>query len=445
MRIASMASLALLCALGGCSDSKGKSEETSMGDLHTVDVCAADGPLGGKCGDSCKKTADCPGGQYCEDGACKAQCTASAGCVGTCTQDGHCDGQLQQVISLPDSPAEQGDVITDPSEGPASSGAFASCATGTAVGELTPVSLFVMFDNSLSMADNDKWNQAADAIQKFFQDPDTAGLGIALRFFGNNPTVGCDGEACTNQTIDACADPQVPLGVLTQDTGAADAQETALVSAVDNANPDFAGTPMFAALSGAVTWATAHQSQNPEGNTVVVFVTDGVPQYQDCSENIDDIAQLAADGQAAGVRTYAIGLEGSQEAQMDRIAEAGGTGQGIFIGSGNAGTALLDALKAIRGQVASCDVQMPKASSGALDPSKVNVTLTLGGKDVALGQLPKADACGDDGAWYYDDPANPTRILLCPKTCDAVQADPSSRIDIVLGCMTSNVTGPLAR
>jgi hypothetical protein len=40
--------------------------------------------------------------------------------------------------------------------------------------------------------------------------------------------------------------------------------------------------------------------------------------------------------------------------------------------------------------------------------------------------------------WHYDDPKNPTKIILCQSTCDSVQQK-SGKIDIVLGCDTNGV------
>ncbi len=244
--------------------------------------------------------------------------------------------------------------------------------------------------------------------------------------------------------MSACSSPQVALGELSAAAG--DAQEAALVQAVNAANPDFSGTPMFAALSGATEWAVARQAQNPDEQVVVLFVTDGVPQYQDCTENIGEIAAVAADANDQGVLVYAIGLEGSREDQMNEIARAGGTGDGIFIGSQDAGRELLDALTQIRGEVASCDIQMPQPSGDvAIDIDKVNVTLTLSGEDATLGRVDAEGECEDLAGWYYNDNADPTRILLCPTSCDAVMTDPSSRIDIVLGCEVAQTFPQLAR
>ena len=84
------------------------------------------------------------------------------------------------------------------------------------------------------------------------------------------------------------------------------------------------GTPISAALAGALQWASAQHKKTPDENTVVVLVTDGQPNG--CQEDIGTIAGLAAAALAAdGTRTYAIGLTGSEKATMDQIAMSGGT------------------------------------------------------------------------------------------------------------------------
>ena len=118
-----------------------------------------------------------------------------------------------------------------------------------------------------------------------------------------------------------------------------------------------------AALDGALRWAATHQAANPAETTVLIFVTDGEPRG--CNENFDDIAALAGNALSrTGVATYAIGLEGSSEAQMDQLAAAGGTGSGIFIGnSANAEAELLAALDTIRGETLSCNFAIPAATN----------------------------------------------------------------------------------
>lgn len=194
---------------------------------------------------------------------------------------------------------------------------------------------------------------------------------------------------------------------------------------------------MFAALGGAEQWATGYAAAHPGEKVVVVLVTDGLPNG--CDENIDNIAALATAARTSnGVLTYAVGLEGSAEAQMDAIATAGGTQKGIFIGSSaNAQAELLAALKAIQGSQVSCEFQMPQAKPGStIDPKKINVNYTPGGGSLqTLGQVATAADCAN-GGWYYDNPAAPTKITLCPTTCSAVQADKGAKMEILIGCAT---------
>jgi hypothetical protein len=171
-----------------------------------------------------------------------------------------------------------------------------------------------------------------------------------------------------------------------------------------------------------------------------VLVTDG--EANGCNDSIDDIAQLSADAFAADqIRTYAIGLTGSQEGDMDQIAMAGGTDQGIFVADGNMATQQLkDALGKIRGEVLDCDFPMPEAKAGVeVDPGKINVNYTPGGGMVTtLTQVADETGCTTGQSWYYDNPSGPTRIILCKSTCDTITADPMASLQILLGCATSS-------
>jgi hypothetical protein len=44
-------------------------------------------------------------------------------------------------------------------------------------------------------------------------------------------------------------------------------------------------------------------------------------------------------------------------------------------------------------------------------------------------------ACPPSGdGWYYDNPAAPTKILLCPSTCTLVKQDSSAEVSVLFGC-----------
>lgn len=326
-----------------------------------------------------------------------------------------------------------------------------ACATGMAKANLMPVNMFIQFDRSGSMNRDNKWPQAAQALTAFFQNAETAGLRIALRFFPHDsPAVGCSGDDDGVCSAEACSQPLVPLAEVLATP--MDPHEAALVAAVqasapppdpvrgsDDPQPVPQGTPLHPALEGALTWARANQLAKPNEKTVVVLVTDGEPSG--CNEEINDIAALAETAYMTNqIPTYAIGISGASEAQMHRIARAGGTMQAFF--AGDASTAqqdLINALNAIRGSVLACDFPVPSADDlppgTSVDPSKVNINYTSGaGVPETIGRATDATACAGGSGWFYDNPTAPTRITLCPSTCDRVTADGTARIDVLLGC-----------
>jgi hypothetical protein len=84
-----------------------------------------------------------------------------------------------------------------------------------------------------------------------------------------------------------------------------------------------------------------------------------------------------------------------------------------------------------------CELLVPEPAPGEiLDPGLVNVVFTP--PDAPMGApIPgKADAgaCGSGPGWYYDQPAQPTKIMLCPSSCMAAEA--GGALDIALGCET---------
>jgi hypothetical protein len=308
-----------------------------------------------------------------------------------------------------------------------STGTLMECASEAIEAEIAPLMMFISFDRSGSMGSDDKWENASEALKAFFASPTAAEMEVALRFF---PDGQCDGDDCN---VNACATPNVAVGALTADPAPADAQEAALIAAINAIGPD-GGTPMSAALEGALQFSNQYLVQNPDHKTVVILVTDGEPSG--CEENIGAIANIAATGLLQGTPTYTVGLAGSNEAQLQQIATQGG-GTSIVIGTGDTQAELLAALQAIQGEQLACEILVPTPTQGTLDPAKVNVTYTPGsGAEQTIGKVADEASCGAGGGWYYDDNANPTTIILCPATCDGVQADDEGKIEVVLGCTT---------
>lgn len=308
---------------------------------------------------------------------------------------------------------------------------FTECATAEQQPSTVPLHMYVAIDKSGSMGDNNKWGNAKAAFTTFFQDPENAAanISVALRFW---PDGNCSDATCDpNQ----CEQPQVPLGPLSDPN-----QLSALLNLYNQKNPN-GNTPMSAALGGAAQWAIKNAEMGEGATaTVIVFVTDGQPMG--CNENINAIAQPAADAYAmAGVPTFAVGLAGSNEAQMGVIATAGNTMKPFLIGNANAQEELVAALKEIQKTTLGCVFAMPEAAAGeTIDPKQVNLTYTPTGANmpIVIKQVENEAACSANGGWgwYYDDPNNPAIITICPDLCTNVQADKSGKIKVVLGCDT---------
>jgi hypothetical protein len=415
--------------------------------------------LKGECGEECSSDTQCGNFLYCGgEGICTSDCTeAGKQCTGDC-EDGRCVNGVLVNPQMP--PANSGAIIVSPGSTGGTGGITEGCATDTSNAMLSDVNMYIMFDQSLSMLDDNKWPDATDALVDFLQDQGTNGLNIALRFFPSNlPVAGCvDENAGEPEFCQAalCEQPLVNIGLV--DSANGDTQRTALVSAINDADPGSGiagainadgspnyqrggGTPISAALGGAIDWSVKYQASHPDQKTVVVFVTDGEPHG--CDESTNAISAIAADGAQRGIPTYSIGLDGSAPALMRAIATAGGTGDPFMIGSGaNSSADLLNALNQIRGSAVACDFVIP--NSARVNPNLVNVTLTTGGTTGTLVKVNTEADCGDNptsGEWYYDNNQTPTRVILCQNACDSAGQD-GSALKVVFGCTTQTGVNP---
>ena len=310
-----------------------------------------------------------------------------------------------------------------------------NCAGKTETAQFRPVNLYFVVDRSGSMTGS-KWTGTTQALTSFFQSPSAGGLGSGLEFFplsgGGAYGDGCapDWNSCSAVP---CGNPMIPVGKLSTASAPTDAQEAALVSAVNSVWPG-GGTPTHPALDGALNWAVSQQQLNPSEIYVVVLVTDGAPTW--CNTSNSAIANLAATAMSsAGVRTYTIGMQGANVAALDSIANAGGTGQAFVIQGTNQNSVeqqLTAAFNAIAGQNLGCSFSLPKSGSFDLSDVTVSYTPSSGSPKTALAKQNASGSCGD--GWHFDDNLNPTKITLCPSTCATAQQDPGSKVEFTVGC-----------
>jgi hypothetical protein len=305
------------------------------------------------------------------------------------------------------------------------------CAGEHVTATPVPLDMFVMLDRSTSMLSpvsggQTEWQAATSALATFVQEPSLTEVSIGLQYFGLSATTGAP-DSCNAADYASAAVEIAPLpGVATQ------------IAASIAAHSPTTGTPTSAALQGAINHSTAWAHAHPGHASVVVLATDGVPK--ECDVSLADVDSIAAAGVTATpkILTAVIGV-GGQVPDLNGIAAAGGTSHAYLVDTGgNVDQQFLDAMNAIHGAALACTYQIPVPTSGTPDYHRVNVTFTPGtGTPETFPYVMNRASCPASGnAWYYDDPANPTQILLCDSTCTFVQGDAAGQISITLGCAT---------
>jgi hypothetical protein len=251
----------------------------------------------------------------------------------------------------------------------------------------------------------------------------------------------CDSAAYSTPAVEI-----VPL-----ETGSA-----AVLASLEAQMPD-GDTPSGPALSGAIAHAQDWASANPGHTVVAVLATDGLPT--ECLPNaqsfsgtastqslVEEVASIAQEGLfgTPSVATFVIGVFSGGDTQAPEnlrlIAQAGGTREAQIIDTaGNVTQQFLDALNAIRKSRLACEFKIPENKTGKdNDYMAVNVEFTDAGSLKTLYYVETPDRCPAEGGWYYDDTTAkaPTKIIVCPSTCNAFQSLAAGSVQVKLGCRT---------
>jgi hypothetical protein len=193
-------------------------------------------------------------------------------------------------------------------------------------------------------------------------------------------------------------------------------------------------------------WASAHPGRKP----VMVLATDGIPD-DTCSaadidppnslENAVALARSAYTG-LPSIPVFVIGV-GAELSALNGIAEAGGTGAAAVLSTGgNVTQKFLEALDGIRTSAISCEYEIPEPGMGKIDFDAVNVTFEEPAAPLdTFFYVDDAAACSisSDESWYYDDPAQPRHVVLCPKACERVSAARNAKVSIAFGCKRNDL------
>lgn len=229
----------------------------------------------------------------------------------------------------------------------------------------------------------------------------------------------------------------------------------ALVASLTAVQP-LGNTPTPPALSGALSFAADQARSHPDHRVITVLATDGLPteclgaQVQTDAQAIAATAAIAKKSVAAtpSIPTYVIGVfaptDTGAQSNLQQLAAAGGTKQAFIVDQTQDVTKqLLGALAEIRSGSLACEYALPSSPQGqSLDFDSVNVQLTLSDHSTKnLLYVKSLDQCAKAAlGWYYDiDPAGggtPTKINICPDSCNNVRAQSGATLQIQLGCAT---------
>lgn len=312
----------------------------------------------------------------------------------------------------------------------------ASCAATSAAAELIPLDIVILLDRSGSMgpesSPSSNWSGATNALMNFVNDPASAGISVGIVYFPAADLMGLDScDKTLYQTLG------VPIGELPMNA-------PALIQSMTDESPLGPDTPMYGALEGALGAATAYQDANLNHKVIMVFASDGYPGG--CPSNQNTITAIASLAEHAlnynGVQTYVIALAGTSVTNLNQIAAAGGTNAAYDVTTNI--NDFSQKMAEIRASAVACEFAIPDPPPGQmLDFGLVGVKFTPG--TGPADEIPKADNamdCGTSQGWYYDiDPSTggtPTKIILCPASCTAVQNDVDATIDVLFGCEPKN-------
>jgi len=335
-----------------------------------------------------------------------------------------------------------------------------ACVGESVETELVPVVLQLIVDvsgsmNAVAPGSNDtKWNVTRTALVAAM-DGLRQDSSVGVTFYPNMATeVNLEGPA----SVDTCINTSdnVPIDVL----GPADsAQRQAIRQAFENAEAnDMAGTPTHDAYNIAL----AELSSMPVSVArYMLLITDGQPTFSEGCEGTGSTAypvdpQPILDAVSAardqGIRTFVIGSPGSEATEtmgddarpwLSEAARLGGT---ALPGCSDTGpeychfdmtqeadfaTALSEALLSITATLL-CNYTIAAPPEGMeLDIEAVNVVYSASdGGDYLLVQN-EAETC--DLGWRLLPETG--EIVVCGSTCEALQADPGGRVELLLGCL----------
>lgn len=351
-------------------------------------------------------------------------------------------GTTGQATSGPVDPSATGDASTTTTGGTNTTtttsssggdGTTGECAelTETAMNKKQPADIIFVIDNSGSMAM--EIASVAANMNNFSSKIINSGIDVRVVMISSYPASG-----------GICIDP--PLGA-----GGCPVK--------DNNPPKYTHINSEVGSNNALQKVLDHYPDykdllRPDAAKHLVVVTD---DNSSLSANAFDAAFKALDPSLAGYKLHAIcGAKDSGDflwcaqnavccaftakagkVYIDLINKTGGEWGDLCLQNF---TPVFDVLstEVIQNSGLACEWAIPDPmGDDPIDFDKVNVDFNDGMNVQTIGKVETPDACANvsDG-WYYDDPAMPTKILVCPQTCAKIQGAPNASMNIKFGCET---------
>ncbi len=332
-------------------------------------------------------------------------------------------------------------------------GIDAGCALRVIRGQLRPSNLLFLIDRSGSMACNLPSDGQSSAecdqfpIRRFPEKPSKweltiAALSSALEALkgSGRVTVALSEFPLPGSSCTIASEPQFAFRPLD------DAVEIAFSQTLGTTQP-YGNTPIVGAtLLGYQYILNEMREGQLDGETFVVLLTDG---RETCRPGeVDHLLQVDAvnANQLLGVRTFVIGVPGSEDARefLSELADVGGTvrSNDCYYGplptdgnchfdmttSASFASDLLEALTKINAEILSCTFDIPDRSTA--DLTRVNVALN----NRSLKYVSEPSCSDSSEGWQYT--PGQMSIRLCGAACAEAQ-HPGSAVSIVLGCPTN--------
>lgn len=293
--------------------------------------------------------------------------------------------------------------------------------------KLNPLDLLVVLDVSYSMDYDQKWLSVKSAMKSFVSNPDFKGLGVGLQYF----------PLRTQCKVDAYQLPAVPIGTL---GGAVDVG--AIIAGSLDLQQMYGGTPTVPMLEGTTAYLKQWLADHPDHRAVLVVATDGMPD-QSCTaveeglpNSLANVIAVAAEAAAAvpAVKTFVIGV-GDDLSPLDQLAQAGGTDHALLVNvKQNADVAFLNALTQIRRDALGCEFAVPDLSTIIRDKAQVRFEPDDGSGTQIFPRVEGKGFCGGGEGWYFDDPADPRKLILCNQTCETVTQGKTGVLNVEFAC-----------